>query len=229
VAPYVAALNASSSFMAGRVRDGYEHGVDFAESGELATTMQLQRYCRANRGAFVLYLHDKGTRRPAGEASQVDVFLRQADWRRLQEYFLVEIFEDCVAALEAGYNTCGALLRRFPLMHYSGNFYWARCDYVAGLPDVEIWRHFWEPHYWAELFIGGAVTWLENPRINEGPPCREVVMGHLTPNAAQLGSHCFEARMWNCYESRVSHYDHPWERARFTGLRCKHPNNASYL
>ena len=228
VASYVTNLNASTSFMHGRVRDGYEFGVEFAESGELATTLQLQRYCRANRDAFVLYLHDKGTRRPAGEASQVDSFLRQADWRRLQEYFLVEIFEDCIAALEAGYNTCGALLRRFPLMHYSGNFYWARCDYVAGLPDVAIWRHFWETHYWAELFIGGASKWLENPRINEGPPCRTSVMGTHVVNAAHEGSHCFEAKMYNCFESRVSHYDFAYSRSYYTGLRCTN-NNASYL
>ena len=229
VAAYVRNLNSTGSFMHGRVRDGFEYGVEFAESGELATTLQMQRYCRANRDAFVLYLHDKGTRRPAGAADQVDAFLRQADWRHLQEYFLVEIFEDCVAALEAGYSTCGALMRRFPLLHYSGNFYWTRCDHLAGLNDVAYWRHFWETHYWAELFIGGAPMRLENPRINEGLPCRTETMGTLVPGAAHFGSHCFESKMYNCYESRVSHYIQPWSRAMYTGLRCTTSLNASYL
>jgi hypothetical protein len=229
-AAYVAALNASGSFMAGRVRDAFERGVPRAESGELATLTRLQQHCRANPTAFALYLHDKGTRRPTGDAAgQLAAFLRQADWRRLQEYFLVEVFEDCVAALEAGHHTCGALLRRFPLLHYSGLFFWARCDYVAGLVDVESWRHKWEPHYWAELFIGGAVTWTERASVNEGPPCRTAAMGAHAPGARHLGQHCFEARMFNCYESRVNHYEHAWARAYYAGKRCKTHVNASYL
>jgi hypothetical protein len=56
----------------------------------------------------------KGTRRPSGQDSQLDTFFKQADWRKLQEYFLIEIFEDCLYALDTGANTCGALLRKWP-------------------------------------------------------------------------------------------------------------------
>jgi hypothetical protein len=145
----------------GRVYDTYEDGVEFAESGELATLVKIRHYCKKNPRDYALYLHDKGTRRPSGQDSQLDTFFKQADWRKLQEYFLVEIFEDCILALDRGANTCGALLRKWPHLHSSGNFWWARCDYINTLPPIERWRHYWETHFWAELYLGGSVSWNE--------------------------------------------------------------------
>jgi hypothetical protein len=145
----------------GRVFDTFQDGVEFAESGELATLVQIRHYCKAHPKDYALYLHDKGTRRPSGQDSQLDTFFKQADWRKLQEYFLVEIFEDCLRALDTTANTCGALLRKWPHLHYSGNFWWARCDYINTLPPISRWRHYWETHFWAELYLGGAVSWNE--------------------------------------------------------------------
>ena len=145
----------------GRVFDTYQDGVEFAETGELATIVKIRRHCAAHPRDFALYLHDKGTRRPSGQDSQLDTFFKQADWRKLQEYFLVEIFEDCLNALDQGANTCGALLRKWPHLHYSGNFWWARCDYINTLPPIQRWRHYWETHFWAELYLGGSVSWNE--------------------------------------------------------------------
>ena len=207
VYPYVVALNRT---FAGRVYDTFEDGVEPAESGELATLIKIQNWCETRPSSYALYLHDKGTRRPSGQDSQLDTFFKQADWRKLQEYFLIEVFEDCLLQLDRGWNACGALLRKWPHLHYSGNFWWVRCDYISGLPRVRDWQHKWETHFWAELFLGGSVTWLE--RKNELD-----------------GTHQHVAKMFNCYESRVSHYEHTWPRHYYTGARCLNHSGIEYL
>jgi len=194
----------------GRVHDTYEDGVEFAESGELGTLLKITNWCKIHPNGRALYLHDKGTRRPSGQDSQLDSFFKQADWRRLQEYFLIEVFEDCLYQLDNGWNTCGALLRKWPHLHYSGNFWWARCDYINTLPPVQRWRHYWETHFWAELYLGGSVSWNEKKDPLEG-------------------TMQWEARMFNCYESRVSHYEHEWPRHYYLGKRCHNHVNLSYL
>ena len=207
VHPYVIALNRT---WGGRVRDTFEHGVDPAESGELTTLVQIQKWCHTRPNAYALYLHDKGTRRPSGQDSQLDTFFKQADWRKLQEYFLIEVFEDCLLQLDRGWNACGALLRKWPHLHYSGNFWWVRCDYIKGLPRVQDWQHLWETHFWAELFLGGAVTWLERKDPEDG-------------------THQHKARFFNCFESRVSHYEHVWPRHYYSGRRCLNHSGIDYL
>ena len=207
VHPYVLALNHT---FGGRVRDTFEHGVDPAESGELTTLVQIQKWCHTRPNAYALYLHDKGTRRPSGQDSQLDTFFKQADWRKLQEYFLIEVFEDCLLQLDRGWNACGALLRKWPHLHYSGNFWWVRCDYIKGLPRVQDWQHLWETHFWAELFLGGAVTWLERKDPEDG-------------------THQHKARFFNCFESRVSHYEHVWPRHFYSGRRCLNHSGIDYV
>jgi hypothetical protein len=207
VHPYVLALNRT---FGGRVRDTFEHGVDPAESGELTTLVKIQKWCQTRPDSYALYLHDKGTRRPSGQDSQLDTFFKQADWRKLQEYFLIEVFEDCLLQLDRGWNACGALLRKWPHLHYSGNFWWVRCDYIRGLPRVQDWQHLWETHFWAELYLGGAVTWLERKDPVDG-------------------IHQHKARMFNCFESRVSHYEHVWPRHFYAGRRCLNHSGIDYL
>jgi hypothetical protein len=39
----------------------------------------------------------------------------------------------CIDALEEGFDTCGWRLSPLPSPHYSGNYWWARCEYVNNL------------------------------------------------------------------------------------------------
>jgi hypothetical protein len=73
----------------------------------------------------ILYLHTKGVTR-AGDRNV-------EDWTRFLEYRVVEQWRDCVARLEAGFDTCGANFRTRPWPHYSGNFWWARAAYLRTL------------------------------------------------------------------------------------------------
>lgn len=126
---------------------------------ELHTLAALHEYCVSHPASLVAYMHGKGTRH--SPSADVGRWLRQWDWRRLHTYFLVESPQGCVRALAGGaFDTCGALKKHKPSTHYSGNFWWARCEYVQRLPhpfDYDT-RNFFAPEMWigAAAASGGA-------------------------------------------------------------------------
>ena len=110
-----------------------------AANSERTTLQPLFEWCAARPRALVAYVHDKGTRTSAAE--NVERFLRQWDWRRLHEYFVLERPAGCFQhLLDEQYDTCGANLRLDPSVHFSGNFWWARCDYVRQLEPPATYR-----------------------------------------------------------------------------------------
>jgi hypothetical protein len=51
------------------------------------------------------------------------------------QHFIVERYKEVFALLMEN-DTVGVDLRRNPGLHYSGNFWWARSDYIANLPEL---------------------------------------------------------------------------------------------
>ena len=110
-----------------------------AANSERTTLQPLWEWCASRPSALVAYVHDKGTRTSAAE--NPERYLRQWDWRRLHEYFVLEVPQGCFARLlDDGFDTCGANLRLDPFVHFSGNFWWARCDYIAQLEAPAAYR-----------------------------------------------------------------------------------------
>ena len=110
-----------------------ESAATLASANSERTTLQpLFEWCASRPRALVAYVHNKGTRTSAAE--NVERFLRQWDWRRLHEYFVLERPAGCFQhLLDEQYDTCGVNLRLYPSVHFSGNFWWARCAYVRQL------------------------------------------------------------------------------------------------
>ena len=122
--PYAGADNAVMPMNASRRTAGRPH----AESAALSA---IYEWCLDRPGALVAYTHDKGTRRSPAELA---VFMRQWDWRRVHEYFLIEVPQGCFdALLNGGYDICGTNRETYPQLHFSGNFWWARCSYIKQL------------------------------------------------------------------------------------------------
>lgn len=68
---------------------------------------------------YVCYIHHKG------------VSSGQSGWRKYMEYWNLEKWQECVAKLDEGYDTCGAsFLNNPPHPFYAGNFFWARASYL---------------------------------------------------------------------------------------------------
>ena len=51
------------------------------------------------------------------------------------EYFNITRFQDCIEHL-CYYDVCGVNWHDWPYPHFSGNFWWANSEYVAGLPPL---------------------------------------------------------------------------------------------
>ena len=93
----------------------------------------------ASRARFnALYLHTKGVTRAtsAPVASWVDYML----------HFCVRRYALCTALLGA-YDTVGVNLHPEPVLHYSGNFWWATSRYIASLAACTM-AHYNSPEFW---------------------------------------------------------------------------------
>jgi hypothetical protein len=86
----------------------------------------------------VLYLHTEGREGLPDNWPDMSGTNRGHIWR-IHQHFLVSHYQDCVDHLKCGSSTCGPYLLgpdryRFKWPHYSGNMWWARCDYIRTLP-----------------------------------------------------------------------------------------------
>lgn len=95
---------------------------------------------QANQKPFkALYLHSKGI----SDKNQDNPCV--TDWVDLMLYFNVEKWRISAQALD-DYQICGVnWIDDMP--HYSGNFWWARSDYLATLP-AEIGSDYLDPEIW---------------------------------------------------------------------------------
>lgn len=93
---------------------------------ELPTLKFLYDYCNINPNNNILYIHTKGVGHEINPCIE--------DWVNYMVYFLIERFDSCLEILK-DYSTCGVDLRDYPILHYSGNFWWAKAAYIKSLPD----------------------------------------------------------------------------------------------
>lgn len=94
---------------------------------ETPTLQSLRQFCEQNPEWKVLYFHTKGITQPSKQTN---------DWRKVMEHFCIERWSDSVEMLDR-HDTVGCLFMDdcyygfYP--HYSGNFWWAKSQYVQKL------------------------------------------------------------------------------------------------
>lgn len=156
---------------------------------EDATLASLVEWCAPRPNGVAIYVHDKGTRHPPD--ADLTKFFRQWDWRKLHEYFLLVKPQGCLHALAAGYDICGSNRIDEPL-HYSGNFFAARCSHIKKLAQP------WDPalveRFGDWLFVE---FWLGSSNSRERP-----------------------VRAFNCFSSHVHHTAHEYSRGHYVGASC---------
>jgi len=101
---------------------------------ECGTIQSLRLWCDFHKSAFVFYLHNKGFTRV-----DENLFSFVNDWREFMMFFLFERWELCVNSLTHGAATCGVkklqAIKEKYLAHYSGNFWYSRCDHVVRIQN----------------------------------------------------------------------------------------------
>ena len=100
----------------------YVHIAHFEkDGGELQTISMLHGFCNANPTFKVVYFHNKGSHHHTD---------RNQEFVKLLNCYVLNTH--CIKALN-DHDTCGWRISPFPVPHYSGNFWWARCSYVNTL------------------------------------------------------------------------------------------------
>ena len=108
----------------------------------------LHTFCQSQTETVnVWYIHSKGVSRSDWPIiAAIKSWTHITAWRKFMEYFLITKYQTCVEKLET-YDTCGANLRTYPQLHYSGNFWWATSDHIKKLPS-RIGSNYLDPEMW---------------------------------------------------------------------------------
>jgi hypothetical protein len=123
------------------------------KSGERLTLMNIHRFITTTNEK-VLYLHTKGvTKLPPSE----NVFL----WNFYMEYHLIRHYQRCLDLLEHA-DVVGLDFYPQSLPHFSGNFWWARGEYLLTLADYA--RATGDKYTYTETWVCGGHQKL-TPRL----------------------------------------------------------------
>lgn len=124
---------AASRALAPKKATFIDHGAD--AKSLLPTVAALKRWSLAHKDWLVCFWHIKGVTHPNDGLSWT--------WRECMERHVIHHWRQCVADLNAGYDTVGAhwLTREkygacvtFPF--WGGQFFWAKASFLTELPDL---------------------------------------------------------------------------------------------
>jgi len=105
----------------------------------------------------VLYLHTKGVKHNNGN-------INVTDWVKYLSYFNIYKHEICIEKI-AEYDTVGVNLQENPSIHYSGNFWWSKSQYIRKLEKCNN-ENYNSPEFWlTEKKIGKYLS-LYSSNIN---------------------------------------------------------------
>lgn len=104
---------------------------------ERETGIRIKQFADASKGdEKILYLHTKGASRHDTKHETAINY-----WRQYLEYFNILNWQDCVEALDRGYDSCGVLwihgdwkTIKKSGSHYSGSFYWIKSQLIKRIP-----------------------------------------------------------------------------------------------
>lgn len=172
--------------------DKYVHIAHYGDTGsELQTLKMLQQFCHANPSSKVLYFHDKGSFHHSYANAKFCAVLN-----------CYVLNPNCIEALDS-HDTCGWRISLTPHIHYSGNFWWARCQYINTLIDpmapinnatfIEAAKSLndcvgIDGRYFAESWIGTGPTLLPADCMNSTIDS-SYVWGYRFPYAADAYCH----------------------------------------
>ena len=95
------------------IEDGYE----------CSTMYEIWKYSKKNPNKFIGYIHSKGVTRETNKNVE--------DWTNYLEYYTIDKWKENIKYLKEGYDSVGCNLKKEDTTHYSGNFWWARSNYIG--------------------------------------------------------------------------------------------------
>ena len=118
------------------------------------TMRKIYRDCMESSEPFnVCYIHSKGiTAHLKEELTRQSMY---ALWRQFLDWGVIENWKACVDALKS-HDIAGVNFYEYPSKHFSGNFWWAKSDYIKRLPDPSTLN------WWKNIKKETSDSWLKN-------------------------------------------------------------------
>jgi len=104
------------------------------------------------------YIHTKGITAVTRflDTGNYEQYRNYFSWRQLLNWGVIEKWRDCHEMLnEHGFDVVGALLKKSPSPHFSGNFWWATASHIRQLPNptTSLW--------WSKVKENSHDPWLQ--------------------------------------------------------------------
>jgi len=115
-------------------------------AGEAETISRLHTAAINDPDTPFLYVHTKGVSNGSDNPA-ID------EWRRYMTHFCVSNWPTCMRHL-SNYDAVGVDWRTDPVPHFSGNFWWGRGGYLAGLKPIRETPVVLSDRHRAEFWIG---------------------------------------------------------------------------
>ena len=124
------------------------------EEFEFCTLRILKLQAHLQHPFYGFYIHTKGASYPV---SNTKAYIGGNYWRSYMNYYILTSWRKCLLKLDLSADLCGVKLltaKDVPAhkLHYSGNFFWFRSQYVQALRSVEQLNL--HNRYEAETWIG---------------------------------------------------------------------------
>lgn len=130
-----------------------KHADSNESQGEVPTLRVMMEWIKSHPDWYVFYHHIKGATHPEGG--------HYVHWRHRMCHHLVKEWSKCVADLDASCDAVGChwmTPEQFPgavgTPIFGGNFWWAKSDFLATLPDIKTEGQLRGGFYEAEAWIG---------------------------------------------------------------------------
>jgi hypothetical protein len=108
---------------------------------ERSTLLYMREYSNNCEPSYFWYVHTKGMRWFGTEKEEPVI-----DWIVFMLYWNFKKWKRVVEFLN-NYEVCGCNYRDGNDKHFSGNFWWARSDYIKRQP-LEIGDNYYDPEFW---------------------------------------------------------------------------------
>jgi hypothetical protein len=127
---------------------------------EIPTINMLHRdACSATEDYNILYIHTKGVRHRGLNPHVID-------WMKYLAYFNIYRYDLCLSKLKE-YDTVGVNMIKYPhpTLHYSGNFWWSKTQYIRTLEPC-VYQNYNSPEFWLTEKEQGKFCCLWNSHVD---------------------------------------------------------------
>ena len=209
---------------------------------QVFTLASLYEFCESHPDALVAYVHDKGTRArnesaPRAHVTDAELQQYQWDWRKMHEYFVLEVPQGCIGAITGGVaDVCGANWRvlyvpsngipgKRPAPHFSGvegaHVYCCKTSppFKSCVPTGNFW--------WAAcehvISLPHPLDYREYLYVNRGKDISTMMWlgSSRRPDSILAQQRGAVGTAVSCWDTGISdHHKHPYPRSEYEGAQC---------